>query len=44
MTKAIFHLIVTIETRFGIRFTQKELLTFRNVGDLMDSIGSKLPG
>ncbi|NJC88534.1 MAG: acyl carrier protein [Desulfuromonas sp.] len=37
------NLIVTIETRFNIKFTQKELLTFRNVGDLMDSIQSKLP-
>jgi acyl carrier protein len=37
------NLIVTIEARFNIRFTQKELLTFRNVGDLMDSIQGKLP-
>lgn len=37
------NLIVTIETRFNIKFTQKELLTFKNVGDLMDSIQSKLP-
>jgi len=36
------NLIVTIETRFNIRFTQKELLTFRNVGDLMASIESKI--
>ncbi|TLM66157.1 MAG: acyl carrier protein [Deltaproteobacteria bacterium] len=37
------NLIVTIEARFNIKFTQKELLTFKNVGDLMDSIQSKLP-
>ena len=36
------NLIVTIETRFDIRFTQKELLTFRNVGDLMASIADKV--
>ena len=38
------NLIVTIETRFNIKFTQKELLTFKNVGDLMASIADKLPG
>jgi len=32
------NLIVAIETKFGIRFSQKELLTFKNVGDLLDSI------
>lgn len=37
------NLIVTIETRFKIKFSQKELLTFKNVGDLMTSIASKLP-
>jgi acyl carrier protein len=36
------NLIVTIETRFKIRFTQKELLTFKNVGGLMESIESKI--
>jgi acyl carrier protein len=36
------NLIVTIETRFNIKFTQKELLTFRNVGDLMASIERKV--
>ncbi|NTU49264.1 MAG: acyl carrier protein, partial [Syntrophobacteraceae bacterium] len=29
------NLIVAIEGSFRIRFAQKELLTFRNVGDLM---------
>jgi acyl carrier protein len=36
------NLIVTIESSFGIRFKQKELLTFKNVGDLLSSIESKL--
>jgi acyl carrier protein len=36
------NLIVTIETRFNIKFSQKELLTFKNVGGLMASIESKL--
>lgn len=36
------NLIVTIETRFKIKFSQKELLTFKNVGDLMASIASKI--
>ncbi len=36
------NLIVTIETRFKIRFTQKELLTFKNVGDLNRSINDKV--
>lgn len=37
------NLIVVVEAKFGIRFTQKELLTFRNVSDLMDCIERKLP-
>ena len=36
------NLIVAIETRFNIRFSQKELLSFRNVGDLLKSIDSKI--
>lgn len=36
------NLIVAIETKFGIRFSQKELLTFKNVGDLLNSIRSKM--
>jgi acyl carrier protein len=36
------NLIVTIETRLGIKFSHKELLTFKNVGDLMASIQHKL--
>ena len=36
------NLIVAIETRFNIRFSQKELLTFKNVGDLMNCIRSKI--
>lgn len=36
------NLIVTIESKFNIRFSQKELLTFKNVGDLISAIRSKL--
>lgn len=36
------NLIVTIETRFKIRFNQKELLTFKDIGDLLDCIKGKL--
>ena len=32
------NLIVAVETEFGIRFSQKELLMFRNVGDLFGGI------
>lgn len=35
------NLIVAIETKFKIRFSQKELLTFRCVGDLINSIAEK---
>jgi acyl carrier protein len=36
------NLIVAIETKFNIRFNQKELLTFKNVGDLLNCIHSKI--
>lgn len=36
------NLIVAIEIRFNIRFKQKEVLTFKNVGDLYQCIQSKL--
>lgn len=36
------NLIVAVENGFGIKFIQKELLKFRNVGDLLSSIESKL--
>jgi acyl carrier protein len=36
------NLIVSIETRMGIRFTPKEVLTFRNVGELIQSVQNKL--
>ena len=35
------NLIVAIESNFKITFSQKELLTFKNVGSLLDSIRSK---
>ena len=34
-------LIVAIETRFNIKFTQKELLTLKNAGDLLRCIAEK---
>jgi len=36
------NLIVAIEAKFKIRFNQKELLTFKNVGDLLKCIESKI--
>ena len=36
------NLITAVESRFKIRFTQKELLTQRNVGDMRRMIESKL--
>ncbi|HPZ10254.1 MAG TPA: acyl carrier protein [Candidatus Eremiobacteraeota bacterium] len=38
------NLIVTIEQRFKIKFGTKELLTFKNVGDLRRAIERKLSG
>ena len=35
------NLIIAIEQSFGIRFTQKELLTFKNVGDLLRGVENK---
>ena len=32
------NLITAIETKFNIRFTQKELLTQRNIGNLLSDI------
>ena len=36
-------LILAIENRFKIKFNQKELLTLKNVGDLLKSIENKHP-
>lgn len=36
------NLIVAVEGAFAIRFNQKELLTFKNVGDLLNCIDRKL--
>lgn len=38
------NLIVAVENTFAIRFSQKELLTFRNVGDLLACIEKKISG
>ena len=35
------NLILAIESTFNIRFTQKELLSFRNVGDLSKCVEGK---
>jgi acyl carrier protein len=35
-------LIVSVEQFFAIKFSQKELLTMNNVGDLLNCIESKL--
>ena len=36
------NLITAVESKFKIRFTQKELLTLKNVGDLLDHIEQKV--
>jgi acyl carrier protein len=36
------NLILAVEKGFKIRFTQTELLTFKNVGDLLRAVESKL--
>jgi len=38
------NLIVAVESAFSVRFTRKELLTFKNIGDLHKSIESKIQG
>lgn len=38
------NVIVAIETRFGIRFSQREALTFRNVGEMVRTIEKRLGG
>lgn len=38
------NLIVAIEGRFNIRFSQKELLSFKNVGEMLRCIESKISG
>ena len=35
------NLILAVEKGFGLRFTQKELLTFKNVGDLVRCLDTK---
>ncbi len=35
------NLIVAVESHFKIRFTQKELLAQKNIGDLMNAIAAK---
>ncbi|MDD4777199.1 MAG: acyl carrier protein [Fermentimonas sp.] len=35
-------LIVAIEKRFKVKFSSKEILSWKNVGELLDSLCSKL--
>ena len=39
---ACLQLVVAIEKAFGIKFTSREILSWDNVGDLIDSIEKKL--
>lgn len=34
-------MIVAIEKQFKIKFTSKEILSWRNIGEMLDSIASK---
>jgi acyl carrier protein len=36
------NLIIAVESKFNISFSQKELLTFRNVGDLLNCVEKKI--
>jgi len=36
------NLIVTVEARFNIKFSHKELLTFKNVGEMLKCIEGKI--
>ncbi len=38
------NLIIAVEAKFGIRFSQKELLTLRNIGDMYSTIEAKIGG
>ncbi|MCR5643613.1 MAG: acyl carrier protein [Prevotella sp.] len=35
-------LVVSLEKAFGIKFTSREILSWENIGDLIDCIGKKL--
>jgi len=35
-------LVVAIEKKFGIRFTSSQIQSWRNVGEMIDSIGDRI--
>ena len=36
-------LIMTIEETFGVKFSTREVMGFRNVGEMLDCLARKLP-
>jgi acyl carrier protein len=36
------HLVVAVEKRFGIRFGSREILSWKNIGGMIDSIVAKV--
>lgn len=36
------HLVVEVEKAFGIRFSSREIQTWKNIGEMLDSIVAKI--